>query len=461
MENTKEQQQEDMLQSLVTEGKWQEINEKLEDLPVVEVAEFLENQEDEEQNRLLQAFSEEDQGRIFSDFSLDTQLNLFRTLDIRDFAAIFSNMHSEERADLFQELDKKDQVRLLPFLTKKIRENVIALSAYPPDTAGGIMSTDFATITASMTVTEALLKIRKDAPSKKMIYYIYVVDSNMQLLGFVTLKDLIMAEPEDVVSEIVHDNYISAHVDDDREHVAQQVEKYDLVAIPVVNDAEQLLGIVSHDEAIEVIQAEHTEDFEKFMGIVHQEDDVEYMETTSFQHFKKRAVWVVTLAGVGLISGVILHSYEHTLEALTILALYIPMMMDAGGNSGSQAATVVVRALALGDITLKQWYKIIFKEMQVGLMLAICLGVMAFGKIMFLSYGTDIPFGYSLNKIATVISLALSIQVVISTMIGAGLPLLVRRLGGDPAVAASPAITTVVDITGILIYFSMATAFLL
>jgi magnesium transporter len=248
-------------------------------------------------------------------------------------------------------------------------------------------------------------------------------------------------------------------VDDDREEVARKVEKYDLVALPVLNSQKQLLGIVTHDDAIDVIRAEHTEDMERFMGIVQSNQEFDYLNTSAWQHFRKRVVWIVSLAAVGIISGLIIHSYENALEKLLILALYMPMVADTGGNSGSQAATVVVRALALGQIHTGQWLRILWKETRVSLLLALCLGLLAYAKVLFLSWETEIPVMYSLSRIAFVIALALSLQVVTATIIGAALPMLVKRFGGDPAVAASPAITTTVDITGLLIYFGTASLF--
>jgi magnesium transporter len=454
-ENTKFSEIQELLQGNDTEA----LLAAFQELPTVEVADILAELEEEEIIRYLSLFDIEDQGRIYTDFDFDLQLELFSLINRRHFAQIFINMPSELRADLYQELDIEQQLELLPFLDKKTREDVIHLSSYPPETAGGIMSTDFATVKSNMTVEQAIEKVRRDAPSKKMVYYVYVVDENMKMQGFVTLKDLILEDSQTKVEDVLHTNYAFAEVNEDRESVAGKVEKYDLVAIPVLNPLGQLVGIVRHDEALEVIRAEHTEDFEKFMGIVPDADGLTYLETTAFQHFKKRIVWIASLAAVGVISGIIVHSYENALEQLIILALYMPMMADTGGNAGSQAATVVVRAIALGQISVSNWFSIIFKEMRVSLLLALCLGLLAYAKVLFLSWETDIPEKFSLTMIAFVISLALSIQVVTSTLIGAGLPLIVRRLGGDPAVAASPAITTVVDITGLLIYFGLATVF--
>ncbi len=428
-------------------------------MPVIEVAEILQSIDETYLLNVLDRFTTEQQGLIVAEFPMVKQLNLFKGTSQKRFAKLFENMPSDNRADFFQHLTQQEQSLLLPYLSKKVREDVIELSAYPPETAGGIMNTDFATVQKNMRCDEAIEKVRSDAPSKKTIYYVYVVDAEQKLQGFITLKDLIMAEPYQSVEQVLHTDYVFAYVNDDREKVAQQIEKYDLVAIPILNKENQLVGIVTHDDAIDVIRAEHSEDMQKFMGIAQANEAFDYMGTSTMKHFKKRVVWIVSLAAVGIISGVIIHSYENALEKLLILALYMPMVADTGGNSGSQAATVVVRALALGQITVRNWFKILWKEAKISLLLAVCLGLLAYGKVLFLSWETDIPSAYSLPLIAFMISLALALQVITATVIGAGLPLLVKRFGGDPAVAASPAITTVVDITGLLIYFGMATLF--
>ncbi|SFW67660.1 magnesium transporter [Sinomicrobium oceani] len=435
------------------------VTPELKKMPVIEVSELLLLIDEHQQLRILSCFSPKQQGAIVSDFPIQSQMALFHASKTRRFALIFENMPSENRADLFPHFEPQEQTAILPFLSKTVREDVIQLSAYPPETAGGIMSTDFATVQQNMTCAQAMEKVRSDAPSKRTVYYIYVVNDNQTMQGFITLKDLIMAEPSVKVSEVVHREFIFVYAEEDRESVAQKIEKYDLVALPVLNADHQLAGIVTHDEALEIIRAEQTEDMEKFMGIMPDKDELDYMATSSWKHFKKRAVWIITLAALGILSGLIIHGYESTLENFIILALYMPMVADTGGNSGSQAATVVVRAMALGQISAKDWLKILWKEAKISLLLAICLGVLAFAKVLFLSWETPIPALYSLSRIAFAIALALSIQVITATIIGAGLPILVKRLGGDPAVAASPAITTIVDITGLLIYFGVTTMF--
>jgi magnesium transporter len=451
-----ESENQELLQDLSEQGKTAELVEMFEELPTMDVAEFMEEKPIEEVINFLKKLDIDDQGRIFSDFSQTIQLKLFHALDRRSFAKVFAHMFSDIRADLYQELTKEEQIELLPYLDKQVREDVIILSAYPPETAGGIMTTDFATIFADMSAAEALTKIRKDAPSKDMIYYIYVVDDSMVMKGLVTLKDLVMHDPKDIVSEMLNEFFVYAEVNEDRESVAQKIEKYDLVAIPVLNSLNQLVGIVSHEEAIDIIRAEQAEDFEKFGGIMTSPNDDEYLQTSSFHHFKKRVVWVVSLAAVGIISGMIISAYQGILESFIILAMYMPMMAATGGNTGSQAATVIIRSLSLGEIHDEDWIKIIFKEVKISLMLSITVAVLTYFKIAFLSFHSLLPSGFSMGYIAFTISLAIAIQVITSAVIGAGLPLIVRRLGGDPAVVASPAISTVVDITGLLIYFTVA-----
>jgi magnesium transporter len=458
-DETKEELNEDpslALKFILTQGNHDEIKEALEEYPTASVVELLKEHEVSEVVGLLKRLDIDDVGRILSDFTIEDLMEIFKASDKATFSDYFTHMYSVTRADFYQELSKEDQIELLPYLDKKTREDVIVLSAYPPETAGGIMNTDFATIRIDMTCQQAMAKIRKDAPSQKMIYYIYVVDPDMHLLGMITIKDLIMAEPKSSVEEHYTEHIIFADVNDDREEVARQIEKYDLVAIPVVNGLKQLVGIVSHEEAIDVLVAEQTEDMEKFMGIVPSDDEETYLGTTTWQHFKKRVVWIVCLAAIGLISGVIVHSYQLVLEKLIILALYMPMMAATGGNSGSQAATVVIRAMALNELDDKNWFKVLFKEARISSLLSICVGGLVYLKIAYLSSQNMIPTSLSLEYVGLIIGIAISLQVITSAIIGAGLPIAVTKMGGDPAVAASPAITTLVDITGLLIYFAIA-----
>lgn len=433
---------------------------ELKKMPSVEVGEVLDELEDEEIISILPLFSIDQQGHILSEFTVSRQIDLFEKSDVKWFAEAFENMYSESRADMYQHLSKEQQLKLLPFLHKPIREDVIKLSSYPPETAGGIMSTDFATVLANMTCEQAIAKVRWDSPSKKMVYYIYVVDENMRMIGFITLKDLIMRSPQTKVSEFVKIEFVYVFVDEDREEVANQVEKYDLVAIPVLNSTGQLVGIVTHDEAIEVIRAEQAEDMTKFMGILPGDESLDYSETSIFQHFSRRVGWLAILAIIGLLTGIIVEQFEGMLSKMIILVLYMPMIAQTGGNAGSQAASVIISSISQGQITVKDWLDVVWKEARISIMLSVVLAFIAFLKIMLMSWNVALPDGLSLLKVSFVICFALSLQVVSATLIGAGIPLLIKKYGGDPAVAASPAITTLVDVTGLLLYLTSAMIFL-
>lgn len=449
-----------LIQELIDAQSAMESIPELKKMPSVEVGEVLEELEDSEILEILPLFSKEQQGHILSEFTVSRQVDLFEKSDIRWFSEAFENMYSESRADMYQQLDKEQQLKLLPFLHKPIREDVIKLSSYAPETAGGIMSTDFATVLATMTCEQAIAKVRWDSPSKKMVYYIYVVDENMRMIGFITLKDLIMRSPQTKVADFVKSEYVYVYVDEDREEVANRVEKYDLVAIPVLNKSTQLVGIVTHDEAIEVIRAEQAEDMSKFMGVVPGDETLDYTETTIWQHFSRRVGWLSVLAVIGLLTGFIVEQFEDMLSKLIILVLYMPMIAQTGGNAGSQAASVIISSISQGQITVRDWWSVIWKEARISILLSVILAFIAFLKIMLMSWGVAIPDGHSLLKVSFVICFALSLQVISATLIGAGIPLLIKKFGGDPAVAASPAITTLVDVTGLLLYLSSAMIFL-
>lgn len=436
-----------------------ELAKSLEKSPVVDVAEFLEKKNTKILVKIISLLSNEIKAGVFENLTEVKQMAIYHYMRYKEFSTIFSLLQSDQRADFYQRLNAKEQTKLLPYLNKQIRSDVITLSSYDPSTAGGIMSTDFAKVISYMTAKEAIDRLKEDAPSNKMFYYLYVVNEDMEMVGVLSLKDLIIAEPESKITEIINKEFIYSYVDDDKESVAHKIQKYDIIALPILNEDKQLVGIVRYDEAMDVITDEQTEDMERFMGIVPQEEHSNYLETSSINHFKKRIIWVIGLFLISFFSGFIMHKYEEIITRLTILALYIPSITDTGGNAGSQAATVIIRALSLDQITLSNWLTIIIKEVKVSLLISICLFALAFSKVIVLSGGT-VPQGYSIYKLALVIALSISIQVVISAVIGATLPLIAKKFKGDPAVAASPAITTLVDITGIIIYFSIITTLL-
>ncbi|WP_147819431.1 magnesium transporter [Salidesulfovibrio onnuriiensis] len=420
------------------------------------VAEWLSALEPAEIWRILRTVSPELQGEIVSHIDEDTQQELVPVLDVRDAASLLTGMSSDNRADLFRRLPEEQRERLYPALAKAEREDIRKLTSYPLGTAGSIMTSDYVSLQRDMTASQAMQQIRLEATQKDTIYYAYVVDDARTLIGFVSLKDLILARPGERIEDFMHREIICAHAGDDQEDAARKIEKFDLIALPVINGGDALVGIITHDDAIDVIMQEQQEDLEKLMAIRGSHQAGTYLKTSSWVHFKNRMFWVVGLAALGLLSGIIIHGFEGSLMSLMVLALYMPMVADTGGNTGSQSSTVVVRALALGEIKTGDAMRVLFKELQVSLLLGVVLAVLSFGKVMFLSHGTVIPDGFSLWKIGAAIALALGLQVVTATLIGALLPMGAAKLRLDPAVVASPALTTVVDISGLLIYFGTA-----
>lgn len=444
------------LKELIKLEDWDTFREICDELHPAEIAELISAVEPEEVWKFLEKLDLPRRTEIFIHLDLDLQTEIAEILDRKKLAELLTEMPADDRVDLFKKFPKEKQELILPALAQAEREDIRRLASYPERSAGSIMTSEYVSIPENITVAEAINKIRLEAPQKETIYYSYVINEKRQLIGFVSITDLILANPNSLIKDIMHTDIIYATVDEDQETAARKIQMYDLVALPVVNGNNVLVGIITHDDALDVITQEHTEDMEKLMAITGSHEAGVYLKTSSFKHFKNRSVWVVSLAALGLVSGMIIHSFEETLANLMILALYMPMVADTGGNTGSQSATVVVRALALREISFADIFKVIWKELKVSILLAMVLGILSYLKVLFLSADSEIPNGFSLGKIGFVIALALSIQVITATLIGAILPLIASRFKLDPAVVASPALTTIVDITGLLIYFSTA-----
>ena len=393
---------------------------------------------------------------ILSHLGMEFQTDIVEKLPLSDIKTLLSEMSPDDRADLFKELPETLQESILPALAHAEREDIRRLTAYEEGTVGAAMTSDYATLKPGMTITEAIEHLRRVAPDRETIYVAFVVDDNRKLLGYTSLKDIIVAASSKKVSDIMHTEFVYSMVDDDQEGAARKIQKFDLLALPVLNSENALVGILTHDDAIDIITQEHTEDLEKFMAISGEHEAAVYMRTSVWGHFRNRAPWLVVLAIFGLISGLIVQSYEDLLLQFAILATFMPMLADTGGNAGSQSATLVIRALALGEIKPKNFLPVIFKELRIALMLSLLLGGVAFARVMLIGGGSALPQSHSLAKVGAAISMALSLQVLTSVMLGTSMPLVAKRLKFDPAVVASPALTTMVDITGLLIYFSIA-----
>ncbi|WP_432466238.1 magnesium transporter [Candidatus Cardinium hertigii] len=423
----------------------------LEHASPIEVAEFLEKQTFDLVRTIFSNLSIPRQGEVFALFSDNAlQMQLYYSIPKSIFAKIFSCMPSDLRVDFYQRLSNKEHVHLLPYLSRKIREDVIMLNAYLPDTAGGIMNTDFATVLNSMTIEEAIDKIREDAPSKKMLYYIYVVDDKMRLVGFVSLKDLVMHAPREKIETILKVNFVYATVDEDQEIVAKKIEQYDLVAIPILNQEGQIVGIVSYDDAIAIIRAEQVEDMDRFMGITSEEDTPGYLKVSTLQHLKKRIKWIVLVFMASIVGHAFMHAKSSFFTQFNLI-FYLSMITDTGGNVGSQVASVVLQALNRGQVSLSDWVRIILKELRIAITLASLLFFLTYIKL-FVTSSLDADTNRSF-QVMFVVALSIVVQIICSAFIGAAFPLAAKYFNGDPAVAANPMINITVEILGIIIYY--------
>ncbi len=419
------------------------------------IAEVLGNLDPEEALDVLRHLERELRADVFTHMDEELQVEVIDRMGRVEVARLMTDMPPDDRADLYKNLPEERREEILPAMAQAEREDIRRLTAYAEGTAGAVMTSDYAALRPDLTAYQAIERLREIAPDRETIYSAYVVDENRRLLGYVSLKDLIVARRNLTVREIMHHDTIVAGVDDDQEDAARKIQKYDLIALPVVDSSDALVGIITHDDALDIITQEHTEDMEKFMAIAGSHEASSYMKTGPMAHFRNRVFWVSGLAVLGLISGFVIQSFEGLLLQFAILAAFIPMLTDTGGNTGSQAATLVVRALALKEVSHRDIGRILWKELKVSVLLGLLLAVLAYARVIFLGAGASIPDGYTLHRIGAAIGIALGLQVVSSTLAGAVLPLGASRLKLDPAVVASPALTSVVDITGVVIYFGV------
>ncbi len=410
---------------------------------------------------LLQHAPAEPRAEIFSHLAEDTQLEIVEALPRSAIAGLMTEMSPDDRADLYKQLPKSVQEAILPSMAQAEREDIRRLSSYKEETVGAVMTSDYATLEPIFTAKQAIEHLRQAAPDRETIYNAYVVDKERKLIGFVTLKNLILAQAGELVQDIMQRDFIYARVDEDQEMAARRLQKYDLIAMPVVDGQNTLVGIITHDDAFDVLVQEQQEDLEKLFAIGGSHEAGIYLRKSPWEHFRSRVWWVIGLAGLGLIAGQVVHNAEAFLTTIPILIIFMPMLAATGGNTGSQATTLVIRALAVREIRPADILRVLWKELRVGLMLSAILAITAFSRVMLQTGGREqAADGPSLGLIGTAIAVALALQVISSTLLGALLPMIAAKCKLDPAVVASPSLTTLVDITGLMIYFSVAAAML-
>ena len=392
---------------------------------------------------------------VFVEMDSDTQAKLIAELSDKEIAETMSELFYDDAADLVEEMPATVVKRILKNTATEDRSEINKLLKFKDDSAGSIMTTEFVELKREMTVGEALDHIRRVAPDKETVYTCYVTDGTRHLLGLVTALALLTSPTDKKIGDLMNEHVISARTSDDREEVAKTLTKYDFLALPVVDSEDRLVGIVTVDDALDVISEETEEDFAKMAGM--SPSEAPYLKTPALRLFRARIPWLLLLMVSATFTGMIISGFENALAKQVVLTMFIPMLMDTGGNSGSQSSVTIIRALSLGDVRFGDILRVLRKELTTALLCGVTLAAIAFVKLM--TVDNLLSGGVTLT-VALVVSLTLLCTVLAAKFIGATLPLIVHKIGLDPAVAASPMITTIVDAIALLVYFAIATALL-
>ena len=432
------------------------LHEVLEDFHPEDVAELLEDLPVSDLTALLGALGSERGADFFERLSPERQQEVIEGLGVTRAAGLLVEMNADDRADLVGEFDEKEQQELLAELARtdaEAAEETHVLLAHGEETAGGLMTTEYVGFAPDMKVWEAIEELRRVAriDDVETIYVLYIVGYGDKLLGVVSLRDLILSDPSQTLADIMTENVVTIRVTDDQEEVADVFARYDLSAIPVVDDHFTMLGLVTVDDVVDVVIDEATEDAQMMGGVVPLEDS--YFQTNFLEMVWKRGIWLVVLFIGQLLTATVMEANQQTLQVLTALAIFIPLIISSGGNAGSQSSTLIIRAMAVGEAQPRDWLKVLFRELSIGLALGLLLCAMGFVRAYFTG---DDSF-----DLAIVVSTSILAIVTLSTVIGSLLPMLIQRVGLDPAVSSTPFIASVVDVLGLLVYFGVASMLLL
>jgi len=410
------------------------------------VAECLDVLDEAELNTVLGSLNTEQTANLLSYLDGTKQAAVAALFSNEKLASIAAEMASDERVDLLQTLGERAE-KIIYLMARHIREDIRNLASYAEGSAGAVMTSDYVALKPEMTVEAAINTLRHEAPDKETIYYAYVIDHARKLLGLVSLKRLILSAPHEKIADIMRQELVTVKTDDSQELAAKKLSKYDLLAVPVVTDDEVLVGIITFDDVLDVQQEEATTDFHR-MGTVGALKGA-FSETPLWTLFLKRIPWLLVLVFVNIFSGAGIAFFEDTIQSMVSLVFFLPLLIDSGGNAGSQSATLMVRALATGEVKLGDWFKMLRKEILVavaiGLAMALAVSVIGF---------------YRAPEVAMVVTMTMVLVVIVGSTIGMLLPFLLTRFNLDPATASAPLITSLSDVTGVLIYFSIATWYL-
>ena len=437
----------EIIKDLLINKKYNELKKILNELNSADIPGILEEFDKEDVIRIFRLLSKEQAGEAFSYMESDMREKLLEDLTDRELKSVIDELFMDDTVDLIEEMPSNVVKRILKLVNKEDRNTINELLKYPEDSAGSIMTTEFIDLKENMTAEQALKRIRKIGTDSETIYTCYVLTEKRILKGIINIKDILIAPKEKLIKELKETNIISANTLEDQEEVAKKFDKYDFYALPVVDNENRLVGIITVDDAINVLQDEAQEDFEKMAAITPTEDG--YFETSVWKHAKNRIVWLLILMLSAAITGNILAQYEAAFAVAPLLVAFIPMIMGTGGNCGSQSSTLIIRGLATDEIKLKDIFRVIWKEIRVAFIVGVALATV--NAIRVIVQYRDI-------QLAVVLGITLIVTTIISKVLGCVLPMLAKRLKLDPAIMAAPLITTLVDVCSILVYFQVATS---
>lgn len=435
---------------LLDDKKFSTLRDILITMKPFDIAAVFENLQDEKMPILFRILPKELAAETFVEMDDETQEFLIHGFSDSELKEVVDELFVDDAVDLIEEMPANVVKRILRQADKDMRKQINELLKYLEDSAGSIMTTEFIVLRPDMTAEMAIKRIRRTGVDKETIYTCYVTDANNKLIGITTVKDLLLAEDDELVKSIMEENVISVTTLADQEQVAQMFSNYNFLALPVVDNENRLVGIVTIDDAIDVIQEEATEDIEKMAAVL--PSDKPYMKTSVFGLYKKRAPWLLILMLSATFTSAIISSFEAVLANVLILSSFIPMITGSGGNAGSQASVSVIRALSLGEIHFKSIFLVLWKEFRVSILCGITLAAANFVKLLLF----DLNGQENAFMIALVISLTLVGTIIMAKLVGSSLPLLASKVGFDPAVMANPLISTVCDSLSLLIYFGVA-----
>ena len=430
---------------LLTQHHYKAVRSILDVMNEVDIASLLSDLDDRELALAFRLIPKDKAAEVFANMNNSLQTYLVEMFTEKELKELLDDLYMDDTVDLLEELPANLVTRILDTVSQSERNMINLLLNYPDDSAGSIMTTEYVGLRQSMTVEESMAHIKRTGIHKETIYTCYVTDKR-KLIGIVTAKELMTSDDNLLIRDLMETEIISVSTHTDKEEVAQLFRRYDLLALPVLDAEGLMVGIVTFDDAMDVMVEEATEDITKMAAMSPSEQS--YFETSVFSHAKHRIAWLLILMFSATITGTIITKYEDAFAAIPLLVSFIPMLMDTGGNCGSQSATLIIRGIALNEIQFRDIFKVIFKEFRVSLIVGVALAV---------ANGIRILIMYHDTMVALVIGCSLVITIILSKLIGCILPLLARKVNLDPAIMASPLITTMVDTCSILVYFSIAT----